>query len=741
MNARPGLLLTILALGLLGASCKNDSSSCAQGAGLIAPDVARFLADELAEPGACQGLPKSMALVETRLASGEVPGDWAARPLFSRRGELHVATISTERGTSLYGTGEIAGPLLRNGKVTEVWTAQPFRADPPFAGGALPPFEYDDETQNLYQAHPWVLALRPDGTAFGVLADSTYRLTIDLREGISFSGTEPFPIIVIEGASPQDVVTRLGQLTGTIELPPLWALGYQQCRFSYYPQERVREVADEFRARSIPADVIWVDGDYMDRYRSFTFDPLGFPDPVGLNDYLHGIGFRSVYIVDPAFSIDDAYFGYQEGIAGDHFVLRADGSRFTASSWPQAGDSHWPDYTRPDTQAWWRELIGEFLGYGMDGIWVDLNEPAIIPFGQFPTDLIHRGGGPLPEGTHDRYHNVYGFLDARETRKALIETRPEERPFVLSRSNYIGGQRYAAAWTGDNSATWDHLRWSVSMALNMGLSGQPFVGPDIGGFFGTPSPELYARWIGMGALLPFARTHSEGIVTQGDQEPWSFGEEVEAIARAAIERRYRLLPYMYTLFREASMTGMPIVRPLFFADPVDPGLREEDQAFLLGPDLLVEPIMTEDASRDFSRPRGIWRPFVLPNENLELAAALPTLYAKGGAIIPSGRVVQNTTETLLSPLTLIVSLDAEGTAEGALYEDQGDGFGYQRGDYLLSRFSAMRSGDQVAVGIASEEGERARPDRGLLVIVITDEGVFEATGKEIDGVTVSLTGS
>ena len=739
MNLRPGLVLSVLALGLLGASCTKDSSSCAQGAGSIAPHAARFLADELAEPAACEALPRSMALVETQFANGEVPGDWETRPSFSRSGELHVATLTTESGTSLYGTGEIAGPLLRNGKVTDVWTEQPFREDPPFAGDALPPFEYDDETPNLYQAHPWVLAVRADGTAFGVLADTTYRLTIDLRDGIRFTGAEPFPVIVIEGASPQDVVMRLAELTGTVELPPLWALGYQQCRFSYYPQDRVREVADEFRSRSIPADVIWVDGDYMDRYRSFTFDPIGFPDPAGLNDYLRGIGFRSVYIVDPAFPIDDTYFGYSEGVTGDHFVLRPDGSRFTASSWPKAGDSHWPDYTRPETQDWWRGLIGEFLGYGMDGIWVDLNEPAIIPFGQFPTDLIHRGGGELPQGTHARYHNVYGFLDARETREALIETRPDERPFVLTRSNYIGGQRYAATWTGDNSASWDHLRWSVSMSLNMGLSGQPFVGPDIGGFFGIPSPELYARWIGMGALLPFARTHTEGAVTQGDQEPWSFGEEVEAIARAAIERRYRLLPYMYTLFREASLTGLPIVRPLFFADPADPMLREEDHAFSLGDDVLVEPIMTEDESHEFSRPQGIWRPFVLPDEDVDLAASLPALYARGGAIIPSGRVVQNTNETLLSPLTLIVSLDAEGNAEGVLYEDEGDGFGYQQGDYLLTTFQAERNGDVVTVGVASEEGERARPDRELVVVVLTDESVFEATGKEADGVTVSLT--
>lgn len=737
-QTRRPLLLSLCACALVAFGCSDASSPCAQAPGLIAQDTARFVAEEFQDGAACGTLPASMALVETQFATSEVPGEWSTRPAFSHNEDLHVATIGTEEGTSLYGTGEIAGPLLRNGKVSEVWTEQPYRAEPPFAGEFLPPFEYDDETANLYQAHPWVLAVRADGTAFGVLADTTYRLTIDLQDGITLTSAQPFPVIVIEGPSPQHIVMRLGELTGTIELPPLWALGYQQARFSYTPQERVREVADELRRRRIPCDVMWVDGDYMDRFRSFVFHPERFPDPVGLNDHLHETGFRSVFIVDPAFPIDEAYFGYQQGIEGDHFILQPDGSPFTATSWPSAGDSHWPDYTRPETQDWWGSLIRDFLDNGIDGIWVDLNEPAIIPFGQFPTDLVHRGGGPLPEGTHARYHNVYGFLDAKATHEALLEARPDERPFVLSRSNYIGGQRYAAAWTGDNAATWDHLRWSVSMALNMGLSGQPFVGPDIGGFFGHPSPELYARWIGLGALLPFSRTHTEGLVTKGDQEPWSFGEEVEALSRAAIERRYRLLPYMYTLFREASLTGLPIARPVFFADPTDPALRDEDHAFLLGADVLVEPIMTEDDSHSFARPKGIWRPFDLPGEDAALTVGLPPLYARGGAIVPAGRVVQNTTEPLLSPLNLVVSLGADGSASGILYEDRGDGFEYRSSDYLLTTFEAHRTGNTVQVSIVGQEGNRPRPERDLVVVVLADEGVFEASGKEADGVTVTI---
>jgi alpha-glucosidase len=726
------IVLRLASVALLmptASACTESSNDCPQAEGLIGQGVVRFSPSDVA----CTEIPTSMALLEPRLIEGGIPGDWATQVTFTAAGETHRATIAIAEGTSLYGTGEVAGPLLRNGAVTETWNQQPYRPMPP---PGLSPLEYDDQFANLYQSHPWVLGVRADGSSFGILADTTYRVRIDLTQGIELSAETPFPVIAIEGDSPQAVLAKLGELTGTLELPPLWALGYQQARWSYTPDTRIQEIADEFRARSIPCDVLWVDIDYMDGFRIFTFNPTLFPNPSGLNDYLHENGFKSVWILDPGVKMDPGYFVYDEGLAGEHYIRQPDGQNFVGGSWP--GDSLWPDYTRPETRDWWGSYVPDFLDNGIDGIWIDLNEPSIVmpPTESFPEDLLHRGGGDLPPGTHARYHNAYGLLMSQATHQAMKSARPERRPFLLSRSSYIGGQRYAAMWTGDNSASWDHLYWSVTMTLNMGLSGQPFAGPDIGGFFRAPSPSLYAHWIGVGAFFPFSRTHT--VQLSPDQEPWSFGPDVEAISRAAIERRYRMLPYIYTLFREASLSGLPVWRPVFFADPSDASLRGEDHAFLIGDDVLVEPALTEGDRHVFQTPSGIWREFTLVGEDPSVTPELPVLKIRGGAIVPLGRVVQSTSEALLEPLTLLVSLDAEGRAEGLLYEDAGEGYGYQAGDYLLTSYAAEQVGDEVRVRIASEDGERPRPDRVVEVTVITDGGTFEGSGSETSTITVSL---
>ena len=716
-------------LVLAGGCTSGSSGSCPQGEGMVDEGVARFGPEGVA----CEDIPASLALLEPLPARGAIPDDWPTRPILTADGEAYRARIPSEPGTSLYGTGEIAGPLERSGFVTETWTEQPFRDAPPPGQSQL---EYDDQSPNLYQAHPWVLAVRADGSSYGVLADTTYRTEIDLRDGIQLTAGAPFPVIVIEGASPDAVLTKLSMLTGRIELPPLWALGYQQSRWSYQPDARVREVADEFRARSIPCDVIWVDIDYMDGFRVFTFDPVKFPDPGGLNDYLHDRDFKSVWILDPGIKQESGFFVYDEGLSGDHFLRTSEGELFVAGSWP--GDSVWPEYTRPETREWWKSYVPAFLDNGIDGVWIDLNEPSVIfpPNEKFPVDLVHVGGGDLPPDTHARYRNAYGLLMAQATHEAMKDARPDHRPFLLSRSNYLGGHRYAAMWTGDNSATWDHLYWSVTMTLNMGLSGQPFAGPDIGGFFKTPTPELYAHWIGVGAFFPFSRTHT--VQLSSAQEPWSFGPEVEAIARTAIERRYRMLPYLYTLFRESSLDGLPIWRPVFFADPADPALRTEDHAFLIGMDILVIPVLTESDPHEFQLPSGIWRDLVLVGEDPSATPALPALRIRGGAIVPFGRVAQSTAEPLLDPLTLFVSLDRDGRARGSLYEDAGEGYGYLEGDFLLTTYAAERTENEVVVTVETEEGDRERPAREVRVSVITDDGIFDGEGSEKDGIVVDL---
>lgn len=694
---------------------------------MIDQGVARFVPPQV-DPST---LPRSLALIEPVAAGGPVEDGWRVVPRFQACSGGFAAKVAIDAGTSLYATGEVAGPLLRNGFVTEVWAKQPFR----IGEDGKPVPNYDERSKSLYQAHPWVLAVRPDGSAFGVLADTTYRLEIDLREGIDLRCAHPFPLIVIEAASPQEVAKRLAALTGKIELPPRWTLGYHQCRFSYHPDARVRQLAREFRSRQIPCDVIWIDIHYMDQYKIFTFDPEGFPDPEGTNDDLHSLGFKSVWILDPAVKVEAGYDVYEEGVAGGHFLRDAQGHEHHAWTW--TGDAAFPDFTRPATRRWWNRRTKDFLSRGMDGVWVDLNEPSpILPMGaELPDDLRHEGGDGIEPGPHAQYHNVYGMLMAKATYEAMREARPSRRPFVLTRSNYLGGQRYAATWTGDNVASWEHLRWSVSMVLNLGLSAQPVSGPDIGGFSGLASPELFAHWIGLGAFLPFCRAHHS---LKGDQEPWRFGPEVEEIAKVALARRYRLLPYLYTLFREASVTGLPVARPLFYADPTDPSLRAEDHAFLLGADVMVQPQLLEDAERGFAEPAGCWRSFTLADEDPLQQRAHPVLRLRPGAILPVGPGGQTAEEAFEGPLTLVVSLDDQGHARGSLYEDAGDGYGYLEGDYLQTTYEARRSRGVVEVRIAAQEGTRPRPPRALRVEVLTDDGVLRATGRDAEPMEVSV---
>ncbi len=655
----------------------------------IGAGVVRFWADSAAR---AEALP-SLALAAPPRVLGPAPASFAPRPEFSSQQGMRTARLKVERGTSLYGTGEVMGPLLRNGRTTTCWNSDAYG--------------YDADTPSLYQSHPWVLAVRADGTAYGVLADTPGRTAMDLADGITFRAQgPPFDVIVIERESPQAVLGALADLTGHMPLPPKWALGYQQCRYSYYPAAQVLEVAREFRRRRVPCDVMWMDIDYMDGYRLFTFDPRGFADPRALNDSLHAAGFRSVWIVDPGVKVDAGYPVYRQGSAGDHWVKAADGADYVGKVWP--GPCVFPDFTRSATRAWWGALVGGFAATGADGIWNDMNEPAIFDVRSktMPENSRHRAdaelGGP---GPHLRYHNVYGSLMARATREGLEAARPDRRPFVLTRAGFIGTQRYAACWTGDNRATWRHLAASVPMALNLGLSGQPMCGPDIGGFGGAPDGTLFARWMGVGSLLPFARGHSEKGSPR--REPWSFGPGVEATCRRALETRYRLMPYLYTLFREASMDGLPVARPVFFADPKDDRLRAEDHAFLLGADLLVVPDLTDDRSHLPMLPKGIWR-------SAEIAGGardpdLPRLLVRGGGIVPLGPVVQYVDERPLDEVELLVCLDARGNAAGTLYEDAGDGYGYRAGEYRLTRFAARLAGGRVEVRIAASEGAWAVP--------------------------------
>lgn len=577
----------------------------------------------------------------------------------------HVrAQVALEEDVTYLGLGERAGPLARNGRLHLLWNTDVYG--------------YGDEAEALYQSHPWVLAMHPDGRATGVLFDSIRRGRIGCAsDGVeAVFEEEPFDVHLIEAAHPLEVLRGLAALIGTTPRPPRWALGYHQCRYSYMSADEVRTIAQRMRDERIPCDALWFDIDYMDQYRVFTWNRAQFQDPRGLTDELRALGLRSVAIIDPgvADAKDDAL--HAEGLAGGHFVLRPDGKPAGGRVWP--GACHFPDFTRAETRAWWAEHTERFVrDSGLDGIWCDMNEPALLgaPTRTLREDAVHRGD---PSGTHARVHNLYGHLMVEAVRAGVEAALPGARPFVLTRAGHLKTAALAATWTGDNQAHWDDLRWAIAMVLNLGVSGQPMVGPDLGGFIGDPDEELFVRWFELGAYLPFCRGHAEEGTCR--KEPWAFGERARDEVRAALERRMQLMPTLVTLFDEAHRTGAPVARPLSFADPKDPCLARVDDVFTLGADLLVAPVLEQgEVTKRVMLPRGGWYPFPLGGLFLttrEVIVGAPRgttpVFARAGSIVFTGARLQHTGAPD-EERTWHVFLDAAGHARGTLVEDSGRG--------------------------------------------------------------------
>ncbi|MDT7807839.1 MAG: alpha-glucosidase [Acidobacteriota bacterium] len=537
------------------------------------------------------------------------------------------------------------------------------------------------------------------GIAYGLFFDNTSRAYFDMgktdpaRLTFGAAGGELNYYVFTGGRerTPKNVLRDYTDLTGRAPLPPLWALGNQQSRWSYYPESRVREVARGFRESHVPADVIYLDIDYMDGFRVFTWNHERFPDPAKMIADLRAEGFRVVVIVDPGVKVDPNYYAYQQGQAGGHFVKTSDGQELHATVWP--GVCAFPDFTDASAREWFGSLYKKNLDEGIAGFWNDMNEPGVFlseetpkpdiyhhPMKTFPLSARHAGDGAA--GTHAQYHNVYGMQMARATFEGLKRLRPDARPFVLTRAGYAGVQRYSAVWTGDNVASWDHLRLSISMLLNLGVSGVPLIGSDVGGFSGNPTPELYTRWLQAAALTPFLRSHSEA--GSNPHEPYSFPKEFVDINRASIELRYRLLPYLYSLFHEHTETGAPVMRPLWFEYPDDARTYLIEDQYLVGRDLLVAPVVTEAVTkRRVYFPRGDkwvdwWTGKVYEggtDAEVEVPLDRLPLFARAGAVLPTQPVVQHTGEMAKTPLTLV----AVGGADGAssFYEDAGEGFDYR----------------------------------------------------------------
>ena len=604
-----------------------------------------------------------------------------------------------------FGLGENAGPLDKRGQTAVMWNTDAY------GWGAT--------TTPLYQTVPFFIGLR-EGRAYGIFFDNTYRSSFDmgvqLRNEYSF-GAEGGELnyYFFYGPSPKKVIEDYTELVGRTPLPPLWAIGYHQSRYSYYPEKTVRFIADNFRQFHIPCDVIFLDIDYMDGYRVFTWNKERFPNPAGMISDLHKEGFRIVVILDPGVKVDPDYWVYKEGIAGDDFVRMPDGKFFVGKVWP--GDSVFPDFTSPKVRDWWGSLYKGLVEDGVAGFWNDMNEPSVfeVPTKTMPLDAVF-----FDHGLHSpqaKVHNVYGMQMSRATEEGILKLRPDRRPFVLTRDTYAGGQRYAAVWTGDNSATWEHLRISVRELMTMGLSGLTFAGADIGGFAGSPSPELYTRWLQAGIFYPYCRTHtSKGTA---NQEPWSYGDRMTDINRKSIDLRYRLLPYIYNAFYEASKTGLPVMRALLLDYPDDPRAVEQEGEFLFGDDLLVAPVMEQYHIRQqVYLPKGEWfdfwkgRAYTGPAEvTVKAPIDRIPIFVRGGAIIPMRQLVQYTDEAPINPLTFEVF--PEGRSSREYYEDDGSTFAYRKGDYLLEEVADDDQPREITLSISSRRGSYNPPARAM----------------------------
>ncbi len=606
-----------------------------------------------------------------------------------------------------YGLGEKTGRLNKRGRTWVMWNT-----DHP---------GYNSSTDPLYQSHPFFLALR-QGAAYGIFFHNTHRTTFKFAAGTqqfySF-GAEggELDYYFLYGPGLKKVLNRYADLVGRMPLPPLWALGYQQCRWSYYPEAEVRTLAQTFRDKGIPCDAIYLDIHYMDGYRCFTWDSSRFPNPRELLADLEAMGFKVVVIIDPGIKVDPNYGVCAQGLAGDHFCRLPDGSPHVSQVWP--GDCYFPDFTRPETRKWWGSLYKDLVADGVAGFWNDMNEPGVWG-GTFPDIVQHHHRGQLVD--HPVVHNVYGLEMARGTYEGVRALRPEKRPFVLTRAGFAGVHRYAAVWTGDNVATWEHLRLALSMCLGLGMSGVPFVGFDIGGFEGSPSPELFTRFLQLGVLMPLCRNHTS--YGTRDQEPWAFGEGFEEINRAAIRLRYALLPYLYDVFRQASVSGLPIARPLVLEFQGDQATWELDDQFLVGDALLAAPVLSEGARmRWVYLPAGEWYDFSTNQrtrgpQRLMVDAPLERLplFVRAGAVIPLQEPVNHAGENPSAPLILAL-YPASQTSVDSVYEDAGEGFGYERGEYAVRVVSLEPNGGNLRVSLAARRGSYQPPRTHLLLRV------------------------
>jgi alpha-glucosidase len=661
------------------------------------------------------------------------------------------------REDAIYGLGEKAGRHNRMGRDFTLWNTDVLSTDATreFTTGRAPGDPRADRTSTEFD--PYYVSIpffyhqsNPVGTMAGSFVDNGYRgsyeFSVPQEYRIQFSGGQ-YTEYVFAGPGMPEILAAYTWLTGRTAPPPLWSLGYHQCRWFRYTQDAILRLAERHRENDIPCDALWLDIEYMDGYRVFTWDTEAFPDVDGMLKQLTGLGFRIITIVDPGVKHEPGYWVFDQARAQDVLCKTEGDDIYIGQVWP--GNTAFPDFVTEEARTWWGELNAAHVRSGLAGIWNDMNEPATIwndmnepATGAIPPNAMRFGHGRY---SHERYHNQYALLMAMGTTAGLLRAMPDRRTFVLSRAGFSGIQRYAANWMGDNVSRWDHLWLSIPMAMGFGVSGQAFVGADIGGFQGHTNAELFLRWMQYGALTPFCRNHSE--IGNVDQYAWAFGEVIQDLVREAIRLRYRLLPYLYAAFLRASETGAPVQRPLVFDHQYDVTVCDIDDEYLLGPDLLIAPVFAAGTTaRQVYLPAGSWYDWhtgASVGGGRYLLVATPMdripIYARGGAVIPMWPHVPASTaghHPAAVELHLFVPV-TDGARHSLLQEDDGLTFDALHGARYRTTFDVTRRGNRITLR-AQVEGE-GYPEFSRTAFHLVVRGAAPDTVR-LEGVEIRRTG-
>ncbi|HOW26612.1 MAG TPA: glycoside hydrolase family 31 protein [Bacteroidales bacterium] len=624
-------------------------------------------------------------------------------------------------GEHFLGLGEKTGNLDRRGEFHTNWNTDNF--------------SYRTTDDEIYSSFPFYIGVH-HGLCYGIYLDNTYRSYFNFgasNDRFSSFGADAgeMDYYFIAGHDIPDVIMEYTWLTGRMPMPPLWALGFQQCRWSYFPDKEVLNTARTFREKKIPLDVIYLDIHYMDAYKVFTWHPTRFPHPENLVGELKNMGVQTTVIIDPGVKVEKGYHAYEDGIARDMFINYPDGKEYTAQVWP--GWCHFTDYTKASAREWWGQQFADLVGQGVTGFWNDMNE--IASWGEGATPSVVRFDWEGRGASYRQAKNVYGMLMARSTYEGVRSLMNGQRPLVLTRAAFSGAQRYTAIWTGDNFASEEHMMLGCLLVNSLGISGMPFSGTDIGGFAGEASASLFARWLTIGTFTPFFRVHK--AYNQNASEPWTYGEEVESIARNYISLRYRLLPYLYSAFYTSHSSGLPVNRALVLEYSGDDQCWDPEfqHQYLFGPGILVAPVESQQRFARVYLPEGQWYDFFTGEkydgeQRLLTDAPLDKLpvFARGGGFIPMQSVIQSTSQLPSDTLYLHVYY---GNAPSffTYYEDDGISMDYDKSTFITCEFLFDPDSRQIVIGEMS--GTYTSKYRHIVLVLHGFD--MTQTGWKVDG--------